>query len=299
MDQIGGRRPAAHPETLEGLTHVPLDRADAQAEIPGDLRIAAAGRGQADHLGLAAGQAEAGEVLAGGTGRVLGDVEDVPIAGPHGLEPAQRPAGARPPRRPEARSAGGLPRRRGCATNRRPAVASRPPTWPGNQRERSAAAAGVGSSAVPVRLKTTRPASRSLREVLDDAHEPADLLVGHRVAVGLEDVRAQQVGDGAVATREADAVTVDRDANENIRCRNGERQLILGRESLESSRYSVLAWNWSMDQKSEMARGRPSFVLRVWAMTGWPARARANASSMPGQRSISGTLTASMVPGRS
>ena len=45
-----------------------------------------------------------------------------------------------------------------------------------------------------------------------------------------------------------------------------------------------------------MARGRPSFVFEMWAMTGCPARARANASSMPGQRSISGTLTASMLP---
>ena len=37
MDQIGRRRAAAYPEALEGCAHVPLDGADAQAEVPGDL----------------------------------------------------------------------------------------------------------------------------------------------------------------------------------------------------------------------------------------------------------------------
>ena len=44
MDQIGGSGPAAHAETLEGLAHVPFDRAHAQAQIPGDLGIAAPAR---------------------------------------------------------------------------------------------------------------------------------------------------------------------------------------------------------------------------------------------------------------
>ena len=65
-------------------------------------------------------------------------------------------------------------------------------------------------------------------QVVHDAHQLADLLVGHGIAIGLQDVRSQEVGDGALARREADVVPIDRDANENVRCRNGERELIFG-----------------------------------------------------------------------
>ena len=54
MDQIGGRCPAAHTQTLEGLGHVPFDRAHAQTQIASDLSITAPARSQTDDLGLAA-----------------------------------------------------------------------------------------------------------------------------------------------------------------------------------------------------------------------------------------------------